>query len=146
MNVPLTAVVAGVVWGVWIRYQFVRWSDAARVLCDRQVDDLKQMSFDSLAQRAGEAHDVRREVVDGHSFLIGWQADWPGQMAVLDHDRPPGALLQGVSEDRPRRNEVEVRGFVDFIYPLILTNRLHVGVAFHLTRRRETGDADRWAI
>ena len=144
MRLLLTA--AGVIaaWAIWTRYQFVRWSDTAGVIADRQMDLLKQMSFESLAQRAGQAHELRSEVVDGHAFLIGWQADWPGGFTMLDRDPAEGTVTRKSPEQGPNGEELEVRGFVDFVYPLVVTKRLHMGLAFRFTRRVD--DADQWAV
>jgi hypothetical protein len=124
-------------WILWLRYQYVRWSDAAGVLVERLEETLKQMSFAALAESAGRPHHVWTEVVDGYPFLLGWEVDLPERLGAFRNDHRAEPIRMREASVGEVGDELTVRCFVDFVYPLVLTKGLHFGLARWFTRRKD---------
>lgn len=131
MNAWLIALAGALLWVGWIRYEYVRWSDTARSLLDREAERLRQMDFEQLAAHAGQPHATRLEVVGGYPFLIGWVVNWSEALAAAE----PTAAARARPDAGPHEDPaLAVQGFVDFLYPLVFTKKLHAGLAFRFRR------------
>ena len=143
---PLIAIIlAGLVtlpvlWFVWFKYQQTRWRHIADELYFEKFEELKAVSFDSLAARVGQPTSVEERKIDGHTFRIGWRVDrrdtvfrtrW--NVETVDNDKPVDAK----PGQTPFIEEVEIRGYVDFIQLVPFYQDAHWGDSLSFLRTND---------
>lgn len=132
----MALVIIGVLVGIcylWSKYQQVAWHQGAEAIYMAKFEELKKMSFSDLLSRVGKAHDEEEKVVKGHQFLVGWRVDEPGAMGAYVNDKAPA---KSTSKPLSDIDELEVNGYVDFIYPIPFTRFVHYGWSINFFKKK----------
>lgn len=129
-------IIIGVTIGIcylWSKYQYITCYQDAKMIYMAKFEELKKMSFSELLSRIGKAHDEKEKVVKGHHFLVGWRVDEPGALGAFVSDKTP---RKPTSKPLSEIDEVEVNGYVDFIYPIPFTRLVHCGWSFNFFKKK----------
>lgn len=129
-------IVCGVMFSsyAWTKYQKIVWFSEAHRLYMTAFNELKSLEFDELLSRIGKPHDEERHLIRGHQFLTGWRVDEPGTVGAFVNDSAP---LKVASKPVSEIDELEVVGYVDFVYPIPFIKSVHSGFSFNFFKKRD---------
>jgi len=95
--------------------------------------ELKSLDYSYLLSKIGQPHENEEKIVNGHLFLLGWIVNEPDAIGRIVNDKSP---ISNPSKPLNEIDEVEVRGYVDFIYPLPFTKRIHTGWSINFFKKK----------
>ena len=95
--------------------------------------ELKSLDYSYLLSKIGQSHQNEEKIVNGHLFLLGWMVNEPGAIGRIVNDKSP---RNNPSKPINEIDEVEVIGYVDFIYPIPFTKRIHKGWSINFFKKK----------
>ena len=117
---------------VWAKYQSIKWFAEAEEIYMAKFKELKSLDYSYLLSKIGQRHQNEEKIVNGHLFLLGWVVNEPGAIRGIVNDK---SSRNNLSKPLNEIDEVEVRGYVDFIYPIPFTKKIHKGWSINFFKK-----------
>ena len=118
---------------VWSKYQSIKWFAEAEKIYMAKCKELKSLDYSYLLSKIGQSHQNEEKIVNGHLFLLGWMVNEPGAIGRIVNDKSP---RNNPSKPINEIDEVEVIGYVDFIYPIPFTKKIHKGWSINFFKNK----------
>jgi len=118
---------------VWSKCQSIKWFAEAEKIYMAKFKELKSLDYSYLLSKIGQPHENEEKIVNGHLFLLGWMVNEPGAIGGIVNDKSP---IKKPSKPLSEIDEVEVIGYVDFIYPIPFTKRIHKGWSINFLKKK----------
>ena len=118
---------------VWSKYQSIKWFAEAEKIYMAKFKELKSLDYSYLLSKIGQPHQNEERIVNGHLFLLGWMVREPGAIRGFVNDKSP---IDNPSNPINEIDEVEVRGYVDFIYLIPFTKKIHKGWSINFFKNK----------
>ena len=118
---------------VWSKYQSIKWFAEAEEIYMAKFKELKSLDYSYLLSKIGQSHQNEEKIVNGHLFLLGWMVNEPGAIRGFVNGKSP---INNPSKPLNEIDEVEVIGYVDFIYPIPFTKRIRKGWSINFFKKK----------
>jgi hypothetical protein len=118
------------------KYQSIKWFAEAEKIYMAKFKELKSLDYSYLLSKIGQPHEYEEKIVNGHLFLIGWMVNEPGAIGGFVNDKLP---INNPSKPLNEIDEVEIKGYVDFVYPIPFTKRIHKGWSINFFKKKDGG-------
>lgn len=119
---------------VWSKYQSIKWLAEAEEIYMAKFKELKSLDYSYLLSKIGQPHENEQKIINGHLFLLGWMVSEPGGIGGIVNDKSP---TNNASRPLNEIDEVEVIGYVDFIYPIPFIKRIHKGWSINFFKKED---------